>query len=86
MKQERQRASFSGKLVMLGFGSIGQAMLPLLQRELDIKPERLRIVKATEDGTGIAAKFGVEVHGDGAQRGQSSKPCSNPCWAKATSC
>ena len=61
MKRERQRTSFSGKLVMLGFGSIGQAILPLLQRELDIKAERTRIVKATEDATGIAAKFGVDV-------------------------
>jgi homospermidine synthase len=61
MKQERRYTSFSGRLVMLGFGSIGQAMLPLLQRELGIKPGRIRIVKATEDQTGIAAEFGVEV-------------------------
>jgi homospermidine synthase len=61
MKQEQRRTSFSGQLVMLGFGSIGQAMLPLLPRELGIKPGRIRIVKATEDQTGIAAEFGVEV-------------------------
>ncbi len=59
--QEKRHASFSGRLVMLGFGSIGQAMLPLLPRELGIKPGRIRIVKAREERTGIAAEFGVEV-------------------------
>ena len=61
MKQERQRTTFSGRLVMLGFGSIGQAVLPLLQRELGIKPQRIRIVKSSPDETGTAAQSGVEV-------------------------
>jgi homospermidine synthase len=46
---------------MLGFGSVGQGILPLLPRELGIKPERIRIVKASPDETGIAAAQGVEV-------------------------
>ncbi len=46
---------------MLGFGSVGQGILPLLARELGVKPGRVKIVKATEDETGIAAEFGVEV-------------------------
>ena len=46
---------------MLGFGSVGQGVLPLLPRELGVKPGRVKIVKATEDETGIAAEFGVEV-------------------------
>ena len=40
---------------MLGFGIIGQAVLPLLQTELGIKWSRVRIVKTREDTTGIAA-------------------------------
>ena len=61
MNQERGRTSFGGRLVMLGFGSIGQAMLPLLPSELAVRPDRIRIVKASPDETGIAAGHGVEV-------------------------
>src|SRR6476660_3568068 len=51
----------NGALVMVGFGSIGQATLPLLLRELDIPPDRVTIVKTCEDRSGIAAEFGVRV-------------------------
>ena len=61
MKQDRRRTTFSGRLVMLGFGSIGQAMLPVLPRELGMAPDRIRIVKPTPDESGIAAQHGVEV-------------------------
>src|SRR5688572_19847134 len=57
----RRHATFAGRVVMLGFGSVGQGILPLLPRELGVKPGRVKIVKATEDETGIAAEFGVEV-------------------------
>jgi homospermidine synthase len=61
MKQGRRHTTFGGRVVMLGFGSIGQAMLPLLARELGVKPDRIRIVKTSPDRTGIAAEHGVEV-------------------------
>ena len=38
MKQGGKRKAFDGRLVMLGFGSIGQGILSLLQPELGIKP------------------------------------------------
>src|SRR3954447_22125548 len=57
----KRRATFTGRLVMLGFGSIGQAILPVLPRELGVKPSRLKIVKTRPDETGIAAQFGAEV-------------------------
>jgi homospermidine synthase len=61
VKQERRHATFAGRLVMLGFGSIGQAMLPLLASELGVDAARIRIVKRSPDDTGIAAACGVEV-------------------------
>lgn len=61
MNKDRRRTSFSGRLVMLGFGSIGQAMLAVLPRELGIAPDRIRIVKPSPDDSGIAAEHGVEV-------------------------
>jgi homospermidine synthase len=54
-------APFSGRIVLLGFGSIGQGVLPLLPRHFGIKPGRIKIVKTSEDTTGIAAEIGVEV-------------------------
>jgi homospermidine synthase len=56
-----ERAPFPGRIVMLGFGSIGQGVLPLLPRHFGIKPGRIKIVKTSEDTSGIAAEFGVEV-------------------------
>jgi homospermidine synthase len=61
MKQNGRHATFNGRLVMLGFGSIGQGVLPLLSRVLGVKPGRVKIVKTSEDSTGIAAEFGAEV-------------------------
>lgn len=46
---------------MVGFGSIGQAMLPLLLRHLRMRPEQIKIISATEDGAEIAAKFRVPL-------------------------
>jgi homospermidine synthase len=61
MKQHARHENFSGALVMLGFGSIGQGILPLLPRHLGLKRDRITIVKATEDKTGIAAQYGAQV-------------------------
>lgn len=61
MARTRKPASFTGRLVMLGFGSIGQAMLPVLQRAFGIPPARVKVVKASEDTSGVAAAHGVEV-------------------------
>jgi homospermidine synthase len=58
---KRESVKFPGRLVLLGFGSIGQAVLPVLFKELGIDPKRARIVKAHEDDSGVAAQLGVEV-------------------------
>ena len=44
-----KHAAFPGRLVMLGFGSIGQGVLPLILRHIGIKPEQITII--TDDGT-----------------------------------
>lgn len=59
MKTEIKHAHFPGNLVMVGFGSIGQAMLPLLFRHLEIRPQQIRIIAADEDGAAIARESGV---------------------------
>ena len=61
MKQETRHEALAGRLVMLGFGSVGQGVLPLLLRHLDVEPGRIKILKPNEDASGIAAKCGVQV-------------------------
>ena len=50
---------FPGRLVMVGFGSIGQGVLPLLLRHIGIRPDRVVIVTAEDSGREEAEKFGV---------------------------
>jgi homospermidine synthase len=59
-KELYTKAVFPGRLVMLGCGSIGQAILPMLMRHTDMGPERMRIIAAEERGKTVADQFGVE--------------------------
>lgn len=45
---------------MVGFGSIGQGVLALLVRHLDMPPQRILIVSPGDDGAQIAREYGVE--------------------------
>ncbi len=51
--------AFPGRLVMIGFGSIGQGVLPLLLRHVGMKAERITIVTAEERGAEVAREYGV---------------------------
>lgn len=53
------RIAFPGRIVLVGFGSIGQGTLPLLLRHLDVPPERIKIVTAEERGRAEADEYGV---------------------------
>ncbi len=55
-----KHASFKGRLVVLGFGSIGKAVLPLIFRHIDVTPERVKIISRSADKSGIAQEFGVD--------------------------
>ena len=47
---------FPGRILFVGFGSIGQGTLPLLLRHVGIAPERLTIVAAEDKGADEADK------------------------------
>jgi homospermidine synthase len=51
---------FPGRIVLVGFGSIGQGVLPLILRHIGIAPERLTIVTAEDKGNEEAAKYGIK--------------------------
>src|SRR6202008_1082701 len=51
---------FPGRILFIGFGSIGQGVLPLILRHIGIAPERVTIVTAEDRGNEEAAKYGVK--------------------------
>ena len=52
--------TFPGRLVFVGFGSIGQGVLPLVLRHIGIRPERITIVTADDAGRAEAADYGIK--------------------------
>lgn len=58
----RKELAFAGRIVMVGFGSIGQGTLPLLLRHIDLEPGQITIVTGDENGRKVAAEYGVEFH------------------------
>ena len=59
MVDARKHARLPGKLVFIGFGSVGQGALPLLLRHLDIRSDGILIVNADNRGAEEAATYGV---------------------------
>lgn len=51
--------TLSGRLVMIGFGSIGQGVLPLILRHINISPDQVTIFTAHDKGRDVAAALGV---------------------------
>ena len=54
------KIAFKGKLVIIGFGSIGQGVMPLLMKHLAIKPSQITVVTAESRGDDVADRYGVE--------------------------
>ncbi len=59
MSQHTIHVEFPGRIVLVGFGSIGQGVLPLLLRHIGIPAERITIVTAEDKGSEEAAQYGV---------------------------
>src|SRR5271167_3072563 len=57
---ENKHAALLGRLVIVGFGSIGQGVLPLLLRHLDIRADQISIVTAEPRGHDVAAEYGAD--------------------------
>ena len=59
MAEYKKYATFKGRMLIVGFGSVGQGSLPLILRHIDISPEQITIVTADEFGREIAESLGV---------------------------
>jgi homospermidine synthase len=56
---DKKHIAFSGRLVIVGFGSIGQGVLPLLLRHLDVGAGQITIITAEPRGHEVAAEYGI---------------------------
>jgi homospermidine synthase len=50
---------FSKRILMVGCGSVGQGLLPLLFNTFGLRPAQLSILTADEQGRDVAARYGV---------------------------
>ena len=56
---EQKYVAIPGRLVIVGFGSIGQGVLPLILRHIEIDPARITIITAEPRGHDVAAEYGI---------------------------
>ena len=55
----RKEAVFRGRLVITGFGSVGQGALPLLLRHIEMRPAQLLVIDAHAGDAPLAQALGV---------------------------
>lgn len=60
MSKHEVHVKFAGRIVMVGFGSIGQGILPLILRHIGTSSDRITIVTAEDKGATEAREFGVK--------------------------
>ncbi len=58
--EQKVHVEFPGRILIVGFGSIGQGVLPLLLRHIGIAPERITIVTAEDRGNEEATRYGIK--------------------------
>ena len=60
MSTHEVHVKFAGKIIMVGFGSIGQGVLPLILRHIGTSAQRITIFTAEDKGNSEAQEFGVK--------------------------
>lgn len=55
----KKHTHFAKKIFIIGFGTIGQAILPLILRHIVISPQQICIITKKNDGEAIAKEYGV---------------------------
>jgi len=58
--EHKKHVKFAGRLVVVGFGSVGQGSLPLLLRHIDMPQDRIVIVNGDGRGRQEAEHFGIK--------------------------
>ena len=60
MSNHKIHIEFPGRIVFIGFGSIGQGTLPLILRHIGIPKERITVITGDARGKKIAEEYGVK--------------------------
>lgn len=55
-----EKYKFNGNILVIGCGSIGQGILPLLLRHFTVTPDRITVVTADSRGEDVAREYGVK--------------------------
>jgi homospermidine synthase len=59
-ENHKLHVEFPGRILFIGFGSIGQGVLPLVLRHIGMDTDRITIVTAEDKGSAEAAKYGIK--------------------------
>jgi homospermidine synthase len=59
MAEHKKHVAFKGRILILGFGAVGQGTLPLILRHIDMPKERIKVITAEEWGRDIAHQCGI---------------------------
>lgn len=57
--RQKKEVKFEGNLLIIGCGSIGQGILPLILRHIDIAPENITIVTSDKRGREVAEEYSI---------------------------
>lgn len=60
MTEHQIHVDFPGRILFVGFGSIGQGVLPLILRHIGIPKERISIIAADDQGRACADHYGIK--------------------------
>jgi homospermidine synthase len=60
MTDHKTHVDFPGRILIVGFGSIGQGVLPLILRHIGIPRERISIISADDHGRACADRYGIK--------------------------
>ena len=77
---------FPGRLIFVGFGSIGQGVLPLILRHIGIHARSITIVTADDAGAKVAPEYGIRFIKQALTREQFQDACSTRSSGAAISC
>ena len=83
MSTHEVHVKFAGRIVMVGFGSIGQGVLPLILRHIGTSADRITIVTAEDKGNSEAAGIWREIRQDRADASRTTARFWSRFWVRA---
>ena len=56
------RIKVPGRIVLVGFGALGQGLLPLILKHLEVRPAQISVIAHSPAGQAVASEYGVEFN------------------------